>query len=172
MVHVYEISLIFSNGNVYRYLTGSIDFLLTSFKAIIGRFIFSIITEVDHIPFLAKVSCYLTFIKRALKQTHTPLQRTVQTHTHSYTQTQTSTTTTKHYRHTARQTDTHTHTHTHTSYAENAADRPTDRHTHTFAENRTDRHTHTQTHTQTQTSTTTTKHYRHTARQTNIHAHK
>ena len=52
-VHEYEISLIFANGNVYRYLTGPIDFLLTSFKTILGRFIFSIITEVDHIPFLA-----------------------------------------------------------------------------------------------------------------------
>ena len=125
-VHEYEISLIFANGNVYRYLTGSIDFLLMNFKTILSRFIFSIITEVDHIPFLAKVSCYLTFIKHALKHT--------QTRTHLC-------------REPCRQTDTQTdrHTRTHILCIALQTDRQTD--IHTFAENCTDTHTHTHTHT-------------------------
>ena len=130
---------------MYRYLTGSIDFLLTSFKTILGRFIFSIITKVDHIPFLAKVSCYLTFIKHALKhpqtrthlcrepcrqtdrQTHTVMPRTMQpdrqtdTHTHAHTHL---------CREPYRQTHTITDIQTHTNAENNAARQP-DRQTYT-----------------------------------------
>ena len=100
-----------------------------SFKTILGGFIFSTITKVDHIPSIAKASCYLTCIKHAFKHPQTPLQRTMQTDRHTERQTHTLMQRTMR---TDRQTDTHTHT---------------CMHAHTFAENCTDRHTHTRTHT-------------------------
>ena len=110
-----EIGLIFANGNVYRYLTGTIDFWLTSFKKILGMFIFSTITKVDHIPSIAKASGYLTCIKHAFKHT--------QTRTHLC-------------RESCRYTDRHTDRHTHTPLQRTM--QPEDRQTNTL----TDTHTH------------------------------
>ena len=114
-----------------------IDYWLTSFKTILGGFIFSTITKVDHIPSIAKASCYLTCIKHAFKHP--------QTRTHLYREScgQTDTRQTDRHTHTLmqrtmqpdRQTDTHTDTHTRThapnTFAKNLIDRHAHRHTHT-----------------------------------------
>ena len=102
-----------------------------SFKTILGGFIYSTITKVDHIPSIAMASCYLTCIKHAFKHPHT--------RTHLY-------------REPCRQTDTLTDRHTHLCREPcSQPDRQTHTHAHahTFAENHTDRHTRTQTHTHT-----------------------
>ena len=129
------------------------------------RGVYFFYNNVDHIPSIAKTSCYLTCIKHAFKHP--------QTRIHLYREScrQTDTQTDRHTHlciEPYRQTDTHPHT-----FAENHADR----HTHTFAENRADRHTHARTHIcrepcrQTHTHTHTNAE-NHAARQTNIHAHK